>query len=181
MYTADGRKVQVKIYPDGRVERVRFLTKDLTGNEKKGQKDASAKQKSISEPANNKLFEKDAPTFKLNKNPIPKSEPYRINNQNPKNEPNSKNQPNTKDKTDPKINYLKIPIVKNPDIMGKILNNPPKKLKDIENVTNKKGTMYYIKNQITNKRYIGQTTVSIDERLKGHFKTAKSNSDTRYS
>jgi len=85
MYTADGRKVQLKIYPDGRVERVILLTKDLTGNEKMGQKDASAKLKSISKPANNKLFRKDAPTFKLKKNPIPESEPYRINKKNPKN------------------------------------------------------------------------------------------------
>ena len=45
-----------------------------------------------------------------------------------------------------KIDYLKIPIEKDPDILGKILANPPEKITDKANKTVETGRMYYMKN-----------------------------------
>ena len=72
-----------------------------------------------------------------------------------------------------KISYLKIPIEKDPDILGKILANPPEKITDKANKTVETGRMYYMKNEVTNKRYIGQTTKTVNERLSKHFTEAK--------
>ena len=80
----------------------------------------------------------------------------------------------------PKIDYLKIPIVKDPDILGKILKNPPKKITKKANKTVETGRMYYMINSDTNKRYIGQTTLTVNERLNDHFKEAKSERDKTY-
>jgi len=73
-------------------------------------KNSSLQKNSFFANSTNKILGKNAPTFKLNKNSITQ------NQSNPKNKPN------------PNIDYLKIPIVKDPDILGKILENPQKKL-----------------------------------------------------
>lgn len=228
-YTKDGRPVKVKVYPDGR-EKIVIGDKEYpiynsmktqqnkSKSSKTYEKNHSPKQKPISSPPTNKIFGEDAPTFKLNKNPITQIKPSQKDKPNPKyssskqnsfsatskifgkdaptyklnknpinnNEKNSKNEPNQKDKTDlkdkadPNIDYLSIPIVEDPNILEKILKNPPEKITDKANKTVETGRMYYMKNEITKKRYIGQTTQTINERLNAHFREAKSKRDNTY-
>ncbi len=147
-YYKDGTPVKVKIYPDG-TEKIIIGDKELSPVSFK-----------------NQTYNKSKPTFTKNKkNPITQSETR------------PKNEPNQKEKTNPKIDYLKIPIEKDPDILGKILKNPPKKITKKANKTVETGRMYYMKNEVTQKRYIGQTTLTINERLNDHFKEAKSKRD----
>jgi len=150
-YTKDGEPVKVKIYPDG-TEKIIIGDKEYS-------------------PVSfmNQSYNKSKPTFTKNKkNPITQSKT------------NPKNEPNQKEKTNPKIDDLKRPIEKDPDILGKILASPPKKITKKANKTVETGRMYYMKNIDTQKRYIGQTIKTTDERLSKHFTESKYNRDNTF-
>ena len=194
-YTKDGKPVKVKVYPDGREEIIvgdksypissknKSPIQPKTTNKIKQipiQKDLSnlknasdpkkppSPEKPISAPFPNKLLGKGDPTYILKKDSFLKDE------LNVTSKPYSKNKPNGE------IDYLKIPIVKDPDILGKILKNSPKKISKKANKTNETGRMYYMINSDTNKRYIGQTTFTVNERLNKHFTEANSERDKTY-